>query len=189
MATLWAFFPQAIFIPKQHSVHAFVKFHFRTLHSVVGALVDSGATESFISSDLVKHFSVPTYPIPEPRNIRNVDGSLNKIGQVTHAADLQIKYQNQTSVHTFYVIKLGNDYMLLGMPFLAATNPQINWTHGHFVGKVLAAIKDAHKWRPNQDSKVYKPFVNQLPEGYRHYEHDSESPHMLNITPEDYEFV
>jgi hypothetical protein len=49
--------------------------------------------------------------------------------------------------------------MLLGMPFLAATNPNIDWTQGTFKGKVIAASMDAHKWKPDQDSKVFKPFV------------------------------
>jgi len=46
--------------------------------------------------------------------------------------------------------------MLLGMPFLAATNPNINWTNGMFKGKVITSSMDAHKWIPNQDSKVAK---------------------------------
>jgi hypothetical protein len=34
--------------------------------------------------------------------------------------------------------------MILGMPFLAATNPDINWSKGSFFGKVEAATTDAH---------------------------------------------
>ena len=182
---LRALFPQAVFIPKQNSVHAQVTFHSRTLHSEVKALIDSGATESFISPALVHHFSIPIRPIPKPRTIRNVDGTENKSGKVKFAADLNIHYQGVKTTHTFYVIHLGEDHMLLGMPFLAATNPNINWTKGTFRGKVIASSTDAHKWTPNQDSKVYKPF--QTTPGYRHYERPQEGTlHMLNITPEDY---
>jgi len=60
--------------------------------------------------------------------------------------------------YTFYIIHLGGDHMLLGMPFLAATNPNINWTKGMFRGKVIASSIDTYKWTPNQDSEVYKPF-------------------------------
>jgi hypothetical protein len=35
--------------------------------------------------------------------------------------------------------------MLLGMPFLAATNLEIDWTQGKLWGKVIAATTDAHK--------------------------------------------
>jgi len=46
---------------------------------------------------------------------------------------------------------------------------------------------DTHKWIPNQDSKVYKPF--KAIKDYRHYERPIETEeelYMLNITPEDY---
>jgi hypothetical protein len=184
---LRALFPQAVFIPNQKSVHALVKFQSRTLHSEVSALIDSGATESFISPDLVTHFQIPTRTLPKPRTIRNVDGTENKSGKVTQAAELDIHYQGVKTTHTFYIISLGDDHMLLGMPFLAATNPNINWTSGTFKGKVIASSMDAHKWMPNQDSKVWKPFVKQPPQGYRH--HDDRIPgeiQMVNIDPDDY---
>ena len=125
MAMLRALFPNAVFRPNQRAVHALVKFHSRTLHSKVSALIDSGATESFISPDLVTHFCIPTYLLPKPRTICNVDGTKNKIGEVKEAAIIDIKYNNKITTHTFYMIDLGDDHMLLGMPFLAATNPDV----------------------------------------------------------------
>ena len=86
----------------------------------------------------------------------------------------------------FYVINLGLDHMLLGMPFLAAMNPNINWTKGMFRGKVIASFVDAHKWIPNQDSRVYNPF--RAIKTYHHFKQPEEGEiHMLNITPEDYD--
>jgi hypothetical protein len=38
----------------------------------------------------------------------------------------------------FYVADLGSDHMLLGMPFLSAKNPKINWTSGTFRGRIEA---------------------------------------------------
>jgi hypothetical protein len=35
-------------------------------------------------------------------------------------------------------MNLGSDEMLLGMPFLAAYNPDINWQDGTFSGDVIA---------------------------------------------------
>jgi len=49
--------------------------------------------------------------------------------------------------------------MVLGMPFLATVNPEINWTEAKLEGKVLAATFDAYKWTPVKDSKVSKTFV------------------------------
>jgi hypothetical protein len=52
--------------------------------------------------------------------------------------------------------------MLLGMPFLAATNPEIDWTKGIFPGDIqaatlgavikgaiIAATRDAQEWTPH----------------------------------------
>jgi hypothetical protein len=51
---LWALFPQAVFMPTQLSLHATVKLHSKYYHTDVQALVDSGATDNFISPTLVK---------------------------------------------------------------------------------------------------------------------------------------
>jgi hypothetical protein len=81
--------------------------------------------------------------------------------------------------------------MLLGMPFLAATNPEIDWTQGKLWGKVTAATTDAHKWTPHRHSKVYKPF-NFDDEGtcYYYVLHNTPPPNgeheFINIKPEDY---
>ena len=45
-----------------------VKFHSRTIHSDVNALIDSGATENFISPELVEHFWISTLDV-KPRVI------------------------------------------------------------------------------------------------------------------------
>jgi hypothetical protein len=185
-AMLKALFPQAVFIPNQRSIHALIKFHSRTLHSEVSTLIDSGTMESFIFPDLMEHFNIPTHTLPKPMTIRNVDGTENKSGKVTEATDLDIYYQGKKTTHTFFIISLGNDHIHLEMPFLTVTNPNINWTQGTFKGKVMAASMDTHKWKPNLDSKVFKPFVKQLPIGYRHYERSNDPLHFVNIDPNDY---
>jgi len=89
-------------------------------------------------------------------------------------------------MHMFYVINLGLNHMLLGMPFLAATNPNIDWTKGMFRGKVIASSMDAYKWIPNQDSRVYNLF--RAIKTYYHFEWPEEGElYMLNITLEDYD--
>src|SRR6266849_4706744 len=153
-AMLRTLFPQAVFMPKERSIQAKVHIQSRTLHQPMLALLDSGATDNFISPDVVEHFKVPTCILPAPRTIRNVDGTRNSIGSVTKTAQMWISYNNQTHLHNFYVVELGADDMLLGMPFFATTNPKINWTAGTFHGKVTASITDSHKWSYNRDQSV-----------------------------------
>ncbi|MGA7507230.1 MAG: reverse transcriptase family protein, partial [Erwinia billingiae] len=143
MAMLRALFPQAIFIPPERSIHAPVNLRTLSLISEVDALVDSGATDNFISPAIVHHFNLATRLLDKPRTIRNVDKTPNKIGAVTQAVDLVLRFKG-TRTQTFYVVDLGDDHMLLGMPFLSATNPDIDWAKGIFKGKVEASTQDAH---------------------------------------------
>jgi hypothetical protein len=125
---LRALFPKAVFLPNQRSVHTLVTFHSRTLHSKVSALIDSGAMDNFISLNIVQYFSIPTFKLTKPCTICNVDRTKNNIGNVSAATHLDVTHNNKKERHTFYIIDLGKDHMLLGMPFLAATNPEIDWT-------------------------------------------------------------
>ena len=37
--------------------------------------------------------------------------------------------------------------MILGYPFLAITNPKLDWKKGTMKGTVVASTHDAHKWK------------------------------------------
>jgi hypothetical protein len=95
LAMLRAIFSQAIFIPNQRSVHANIKLHSRTLHSKVSTLIDSGAMENFVIPKVVEFFNIPTFILPKPRTIHNIDGTKNSIGQVTEAVNLDISYNGK----------------------------------------------------------------------------------------------
>jgi hypothetical protein len=193
---LWALFPQAVFMPTQRSLHTTVKLHSQYYHTDVQALVDSGATDNFISPTLVKQCRIHTRTLEEPRTIRNVDGTKNTNGEADTVVLLEIKYKGNFTAQTFFVIDLGDDRMLLGMPFLAATNPEIDWTKGIFPGDIqaatpgavikgaiIAATRDAQEWTPHSRSKPLT--YSEPPEGYDHYK----SPIFLNVEPEDYAFI
>jgi hypothetical protein len=99
---------------------------------------------------------------------------------------LMIKYNDQITEHTFYHIDLGDDHMLLGMPFLAATNPNINWTNGTFEGKVIAATKDAHKWSPHDRSKPIFIYSEEHSNSQHYRPH---FPAYMHFEPDDYAFI
>jgi hypothetical protein len=87
---------------------------------------------------------MPTQDLDKPRTIQNVDGTLNRMGAIEQSTDLILRYQRKTHKQTFYIADLGGDHILLGMPFLSAANPRINWTHNYFKGKIEASTIDAH---------------------------------------------
>jgi hypothetical protein len=75
--------------------------------------------------------------------------------------------------------------MLLGMPFRAATNPDIDWTKGAFKGTIVATTDNAHNWTPHSQSKVREAVLD-IPPGHHYY--DTQLPRYINIRPEDYIF-
>src|SRR5450631_3367198 len=81
-AMLRALFPKAAFIPKERSLHVAVLLHSAHLHNRIDALIDSGATDNFISPTVVSQFKVPTYELTKPKVVRNVDGTTNSNGIV-----------------------------------------------------------------------------------------------------------
>jgi hypothetical protein len=85
---LRAIFPQAAFIPKEPAVHAPVKLRSLELISEVAALIDSGATDNFISPQVIQHFEIPTQKLEAPKPLRNVDGTPNKSGAIESTTDL-----------------------------------------------------------------------------------------------------
>ena len=120
------------------------------------------------------------------------------MGKVIKAIIFNVQYKGQQTTHTFYVITLGDDHMLLGMPFLAATNPDIDWTNGEFIGQIHVRTTDAHEWKPEQGSKEEGPFesdedINEI-EGRRAYyrtekKNEDDTLKFTTVEPEDYTFI
>jgi hypothetical protein len=129
-AMLRVMFPEAVFIPKECQVKASLSFKSATLQSNLNVLVDSGAIDNFISPLIINCFSIPTYELLKPKTVYNIDGSKNSIGPMMHAANLEVHYNDDTVYLCFLIANLGSDSMLLGMPFLATFNPEINWIVG-----------------------------------------------------------
>src|ERR1700692_228723 len=150
-AMLRAIFPQAAFLPAEPAVHAPVNLRSLELISEVAALIDSGATDNFISPQVVQRFRMPTQDLDKPKSIRNVDGTPNRMGAIEQSTELILRYKKKTLTQMFYIADLGGDHILLGMPFLSATNPRINWARNRFKGKIEASTIDAyHRPLPRQ---------------------------------------
>src|SRR6266567_2034233 len=108
-----------------------------------------------IFPDIIQQFNIPTRILEKQLAIWNVDGTPNKLGKIDRITDLTYRFRRKTYTQPFYIADLGEDHMLLGMPFLSATSPDIDWTRGKLQGKVEASTINAyHKPLPNQ---VIKP--------------------------------
>ena len=106
-AMLQAILPQAVFIPTKCQVKAPVSLQSAYLHTKLQALLDSGATNNFISPLTVNHFKLSTYELPKSKVIHNVDGTRNSQGLITYAVNLEVQYNNQSVPLLYMVMNMG----------------------------------------------------------------------------------
>jgi hypothetical protein len=90
-------------------------------------LVDSGATDNFISSKLLKRMKIGALDLKYPKVIWNIDSTQNKSGMITKFTDLQVRCGNKKEVMQFLITNLGEDEIILGYPWLAAFQLKIDW--------------------------------------------------------------
>ena len=92
--------------------------------------MDSGATECFIHPRVVKQLQLHITQLPKEWIVKNVDGTTNKMGKITHGVVFDIKYDGVPRKHMFYIADIGVNDLILGYPFFEAAEPRINWKEG-----------------------------------------------------------
>ncbi len=113
-------------------------------------LIDSGATDNFISKNLLHRLQIGYIPVETPIKIWNVDGTHNQDGAISHFTDLQVRTGTETKTLRFLITNLGRDEVILGYPWLTAFEPVIHWKDATLDKKcqpvVISSIKpeEAH---------------------------------------------
>jgi len=97
---------------------------------LVKALLDSGATGLFMSKKLAERQGFKLEELNKPIKVRNIDRSNNKGGSITHEVEVNLYYRGHIERVRMDVCELGKTEVILGMPWLAAHNPEINWETG-----------------------------------------------------------
>jgi len=115
----------------------------------VEALLDSGATGLVMSSEFAKKQGFKLKKLERPVNVRNVDGSYNKEGPIENTVEVNIYYQRHRERMEIDVIGRQKWTVILGMPWLARHNPEIDWRTGEV--KITRCPEECGKqWRPVQ---------------------------------------
>jgi hypothetical protein len=101
----------------------------------IKTLIDSGATENFISPEVITRLGIKTQSLPVPVDLKTVDGSTHKEGKITEYCWLKIIHMttNNTKMSSLWH-PLGKDRLILGYPFLYHFNPDIDWQKRHLGG-------------------------------------------------------
>ena len=90
-------------------------------------LVDSGATDNFISNKLLKRLKIGKLQLKNPRTVWNIDGTHNKSGTIRECVNLLVQVGERRHEMCFLITDLGEDEIVLGYPWLAAFQPCIDW--------------------------------------------------------------
>jgi len=109
----------------------------------VEALLDSGATGLVMSSEFAKKQGFKLKKLERPMNMRNVDGLLNKEGPIENMVEVNIYYQGHRERTEIDVIRGQKWMVILGMPWLACHNPEIDWRTGEV--KIMRCLEECGK--------------------------------------------
>jgi len=104
------------------------------------ALVDSGTTKNFMNLTYAKWLKLPIKNLEKPRKLFNVDGLLNKSGNLKHYTDLEVQTGTSHTNLRFFLSDLGEHKAILGYPWFAAVQPKINWKWGWIDSSQLPII-------------------------------------------------
>ncbi|QRW17328.1 Retrotransposable element Tf2 protein [Rhizoctonia solani] len=93
-------------------------------------LIDSGATSNFISPSIVEKYKIPKTQLKNPRVVRMLDGTISQTGRIWHQVQLAVLANGHPHTIPFLVCPIGNNPAILGMTWLTAEAPLIDWQQG-----------------------------------------------------------
>jgi hypothetical protein len=77
-----------------------------------------------------KWLRLPIKQMDEPKKLLNVDGTENKSGELKYYTDLAVQIGGTHTTLRFYLSDLGEQKAILGYPWFAAVQPNIDWKKG-----------------------------------------------------------
>ena len=107
-----------------------IYLHSKSKRAETLALLDSGATENFMSLDYTKHLHLPIKTLKEPRRLFNINGTPNKARDLKYYTDLGTRTGTNTRTLRYFLSDLEDSRVILGYPWFAAVQPKINWAWG-----------------------------------------------------------
>ena len=97
---------------------------------IVKALLDSGTTGIFMNRKVAAKHGFRLQKLERPVTVRNVDGTNNSGRTITHQIEVNMYYKSHVERMRIDVCNLGRTDIILGILWLQAHNPEINWETG-----------------------------------------------------------
>ena len=96
----------------------------------VKVLLDSSTTRMFMDKEIAAKHRFKLQKLERPIMVRNVDGTNNSRRAITYQVEANVYYREHIERIRIDVCDLGKIEVILGMPWLQAYNPEINWETG-----------------------------------------------------------
>jgi len=135
----------------------------------VKVLLESGATGLFIDMAFAKEKGFRMEKMKKPLLVKNMDGTVNVGGAITHQVECNMFFKGHVERVRIDVCNLGKTEVILGMPWLAAHNPEINWEKGEVKMTRCSPIcrkgwqkekkREVRKVEKDEDEKTLKKLV------------------------------
>ena len=97
---------------------------------VTETLLDSGVTGLVMSEEFVRKHKFRRMKLERLIYVRNVDGTLNYVGPIVDTVEVEIFFKEHKERTSIDVIGGQKWSVILGMPWLARHNPEIDWKTG-----------------------------------------------------------
>jgi len=96
----------------------------------IKALLDSRVMGMFIDRKMAAKHGFKLQKLERPIRVKNVDGMHNSGGAIIYQIEVNVYYKGYVKRMRMDVCDLERMKVILGMPWLVAHNPEINWETG-----------------------------------------------------------
>ena len=100
----------------------------------------------------------PKERLTSPIYAHNADGSPNQKGMICFHTKLTLWIREKEETYWFYLLHLGNENLILGLPWLHNANPVINWASG----KIHLPTRRKVPWHDSPNATYQRYLVQYL---------------------------
>ena len=114
-------------LPNERTLRVPVKILVNNQIIETTAIIDCGATGSFIDPGLLGSTKFPLQRLEKQIKAYNVDGTTNSKGNIIWETLVDLQFPKHREKVKLMVLNLGRKQIILGMPWLKKWNPAIDW--------------------------------------------------------------
>src|SRR6266702_6976482 len=111
-------FNSVIVTTRFRSMHIPVSIRTSNTMADMKVLIDSGATDCFMSESFIRRMKLGKRPLQRPRKIWNIDNTANLAREITHYIILKVQTKGVRRNMQFLVTNIGNEDIIFGYPWM-----------------------------------------------------------------------